>query len=132
MLNLNRFYGERYLRREALFSSPVRFRTDGNIPFRGSCEFLVPEKPGVYLLHDLRGVLYAGKSANLNRRFREHYWHPAEKIQRAMQHPFGKFSFRWSEIQDATERTALENSIILWLQPICNEHIPFLQINQGA
>lgn len=32
----------------------------------------VPETAGVYLIHDLRGTLYVGKSINLRKRFEQH------------------------------------------------------------
>jgi excinuclease UvrABC nuclease subunit len=93
---------------------------------------LVPRRPGVYLLHDLRGVLYVGSTRNLYRRFHQHYWLTAnDLIALAMRQPFGELTFSWFLVADDTQRAALERVLIGWLQPPCNRVIPINSFSEG-
>jgi predicted GIY-YIG superfamily endonuclease len=93
---------------------------------------LVPRLAGVYLLHDLRGVLYVGSTRDLYRRFDQHYWLTAnDLIEQAMRQPFGELTFSWFLVAEDGRRTALERLLIGWLLPPCNRVIPSNPFNPG-
>lgn len=107
-------------------------RLSGSATFRHTRHMLVPRRAGVYLLHDLRGVLYVGSTRNLYRRFHQHYWLTAnDLIEQAMRHPFGELTFSWFLVTEDGQRTALERLLIGWLQPPCNRVIPSNTFNVG-
>ena len=87
-------------------------------------EFLVPEDAGVYMVHDLRGVLYVGLSRNVRQRFVQH-----DRLRRnrllnlAMDRPVGVISFSWRLVGDRETRVALERHLIAALQPVCNRQL---------
>jgi excinuclease UvrABC nuclease subunit len=87
--------------------------------------FLVPDEPGVYLIHDIRGALYVGRSADLRRRFSEHCdARGNELIARAQRSAFGVLAFSWTTVLDGQQRAQVEHMLITWLQPPCNRVIP--------
>ena len=47
---------------------------DNSIAYKISSAFLLPKHPGVYFIHDFRGVLYIGESKNLRNRFLQHFY----------------------------------------------------------
>lgn len=106
-------------RRELAFNPPtVLF--DGRIPARLGLVGCVPEEPGIYLFHDLRGVLYVGRTTKLRRRFRQHIdgshnsW-----LAGALRRPVGDLGFGWF-LADAGEQDDLERALIRTFQPLCN------------
>ena len=107
-----------------LLKVPVTLDTDGSTPFRHGRQMLVPERPGIYLIHDLRGVLYVGRTENLYRRFGQHYWRPDNHLlSRAMKATFGQLNFSWMLAPDPLVRIQIETELISWLQPVCNRQI---------
>lgn len=95
-----------------------KLRLSGSASFRHTRQMLVPRRAGVYLLHDLRGVLYAGSTRNLYCRFHQHYWLTANNlIEQAMRQPFGELTFSWFLVADDHQRGALERVLIGWLRP---------------
>lgn len=112
-------------RRQALLHMPVDVELNGSTAFRHTRHIFVPKKAGVYLIHDLRGVLYVGRTCNLYRRFDEHYWlTDNELLSLAMRQPFGELTFSWVIAEDDRERADLENRLIAWLRPACNRLLP--------
>ena len=108
-------------RRHALLHMPLDVVLSGSTAFRHTRHIYVPKKGGVYLIHDLRGVLYVGRTRNLYRRFDEHYWLTVnELLSLAMQQSFGELSFSWITVNDECERIDLESRLIVWLRPACN------------
>ncbi|MFC3802827.1 GIY-YIG nuclease family protein [Cohnella sp. GCM10012308] len=79
----------------------------------------IPIDSGVYLIHDLRGTLYVGKSANLQRRFEQH-WRKSHNtgLNKALLSPVGQVQFSWIRHPDPGE---LEKSLVTFIRPICNE-----------
>src|SRR4051812_8688529 len=103
-------------RHRVLTHLPAGLELSGSTAFRCTRHMLVPQKPGVYLLHDLRGVLYVGKTRNLYRRFDQHYWlTDNELLALAMRRPFGELAFSWILVDGDNERTDLERRVIAWL-----------------
>ena len=80
---------------------------------------------GVYLIHDLRGVLYVGRSTNLQRRFDEHRLRQSNPyLIIALDQPFGEMRFSWIRTGSREETDQVETWLITWLQPPCNRLIP--------
>jgi len=112
-------------RRQELLSVPVEMEVSGSTAFRHTRQIYVPEKGGVYLIHDLRGVLYVGRTQNLYRRFDQHYWLTGnEFLSLAMRQSFGELTFSWVIANNDRERANLESHLITWLRPVCNRLIP--------
>jgi len=106
-------------------SLQLQIRLDGSVPFRRTSDVLLPRSGGVYILHDLRGALYIGRSADLLRRFQEHETLPVNPlIALARRHAVGTLSFSWIALSDARRRRAVEAELIRALDPPCNRCIP--------
>lgn len=115
-------------RRRELLLVPVHIEMSGSTAFRHTRHIHVPKKGGVYLIHDLRGVLYIGRTRNLYRRFDEHYWLAEnEFLSLAMRQPFGEITFSWVIDEDEGDRVDLESRLIAWLRPVCNRLVPRTQ-----
>ena len=112
-------------RRAVLLSPPPNSPLFGPVPLRRVRGFIIPDEPGVYLIHDLRGVLYAGRSICLRRRFAEHCEARGnELIGLAQRSVFGLLAFSWVIVPDRRRRAQLEHEFIAWLQPPCNSVVP--------
>jgi predicted GIY-YIG superfamily endonuclease len=112
--------------RQGLLCMPLDVSLNGSVAFRHTRHMLVPEQPGVYLIHDLRGVLYVGRSVNLYRRFDQHYWLTDNRLlSLAMRQSFGEMTFSWVLVEDEAERANLESRLISWLRPACNRLVPY-------
>ncbi|MEL6364107.1 MAG: GIY-YIG nuclease family protein [Pseudomonadota bacterium] len=95
---------------------------NGSVPFAHTERLLVPKRAGVYLIHDLRGPLYVGATADFTRRFHEHFWLPTNaELAHAVAVPFGQTLFTWFLKADRKERFALERRLIRDLFPACNQ-----------
>lgn len=116
----------RELRRGLLNPQPQR-DVDGSAPFCAFQSALVPEAGGVYLIHDLRGILYVGRTINLRQRLAQHYWVTENDLLRlALRHRFGEMRFSWFLLDGGRERALLEHDLVGWLQPPCNRVTPGL------
>ena len=112
-------------RRQALLHMPLDVELSGSTAFRHTRHIYVPKKGGVYLIHDLRGVLYVGRSRDLYRRFDEHYWlTDNELLSLAMRQPFGEITFSWVIAEEERKRAELEHHLTAWLRPTCNRLLP--------
>lgn len=105
--------------RRYLAGDPPNVDLDGDVLFKRSWGLVVPAAPGVYLIRDLRGLLYVGRSEDLRKRFHQHLEHSHNELLRlAIARPWGPQHFAY--IRD--ERPAeLEERLIAHLLPICNE-----------
>lgn len=109
---------------DRLLDAEISWSPDGSTELAMTREFLVPEDAGVYMVHDLRGVLYVGLSRNLRQRFVQH-----DRLRRnrllnlAMDRPVGVISFSWRLVGDRRTRVALERDLIAALQPVCNRQL---------
>jgi len=116
--------------RERLLERDISWSPDGSIELALTREFLIPQDAGVYLIHDLRGVLYVGQSRDLRQRFRQHDRLRRNKLLRlAMNRPVGVMKFSWRLVGDEEGRSAFERELISLLQPICNRQLlgaPFI------
>lgn len=111
-------------RAERLLTREISWSPDGTVELALTSEFMVPDDAGVYLIHDLRGVLYVGQSRKLRQRFVQH-----DRLRRnrllhlAMSRPVGIMRFSWRLVTDEEERSAFERELIASLQPVCNRQL---------
>lgn len=111
-------------RSERLLTREISWSPDGTVELVLTSEFMVPDDAGVYLIHDLRGVLYVGQSRKLRQRFVQH-----DRLRRnrllhlAMSRPVGIMRFSWRLVTDEEERSAFERELIASLQPVCNRQL---------
>ncbi len=99
----------------------IDVRVDSTVGFRFAQELLVPQEAGVYMIHDLRGVLYVGRTANLCRRFRQHYWAQHNPLLvAAIVRPVGELSFSWMLAEEGAEQARVERRLIRAFVPPCN------------
>lgn len=111
--------GVMMLRQRLLGAAPV-LSIDASVAFRLDRDLLVPHQPGVYLIHDLRGVLYVGRSIDLRRRFDEHFWHCDNPLlATALARPIGELQFSWCLI-GLPEQVAYEKQLVNFFNPPCN------------
>ncbi|MER9490812.1 hypothetical protein NKI86_03145 [Mesorhizobium sp. M0320] len=59
-------------RAERLLQATISWSPDGSVELVLTREFMIPNDAGVYIIHDLRGVLYVGQSRILRQRFIQH------------------------------------------------------------
>lgn len=96
------------------------FKLDGTVEYNLGGKISVPMDYGVYLIHDLRGTLYVGRTENLQRRYDEHYWETNNPLLRAVIcKPFHPLKFSWI-ISAYSDQVALERLLIRYFEPICN------------
>ena len=113
--------------RHQFLSLQIKVELDGTVPFRRASDLLVPDRSGVYILHDLRGALYVGRTCSLRRRFQEHEVEPSNPlIAQARQHAVGPLLFSWIALADAKRRQAVEAELVQALEPPCNRCAPAL------
>ena len=107
-----------------LLNREISWSPDGSVELVLTREFLVPADAGVYLIHDLRGVLYVGQSRNLRQRFIQHDRLRRNRLLRlAMNRPVGVLKFSWRLVADENQRSAFERELIAVLQPVCNRQL---------
>lgn len=111
-------------RADRLLAQEISWSPDGTVELVLTREFIVPDNAGVYLIHDLRGVLYVGQSRKLRQRFAQH-----DRLRRnrllhlAMSRPIGIMRFTWRLIAEGEERSAFERELVAILQPVCNRQL---------
>lgn len=111
--------------RHERLSLGIKVVLDGTVPFRRSSDLLVSSAAGVYIMHDLRGALYVGRTCALRRRFQEHELQPTNPlITKARRNAVGPLMFSWIALEDAKRRQAVEAELVQALDPPCNRCTP--------
>lgn len=111
-------------RADRLLTQDISWSPDGTVELVLTREFMVPDDAGVYLIHDLRGVLYVGQSRKLRQRFAQH-----DRLRRnrllhlVMNRPVGITRFSWRLVADEEERCVFERELVSTLQPVCNRQL---------
>jgi excinuclease UvrABC nuclease subunit len=106
--------------REALVHDPPEVVVDGTVDYTLGGSLSVPEEPGVYLVHDLRGVLYIGRTANMHQRYLQHYRDSHNsRVTAVLRRPLGRLQFSWMTV-DVCDQARLERNLIRAIQPLCN------------
>lgn len=107
--------------RVRLIEAPPEVHIERTVPYRQAWSLIVPRGPGVYLIHDLRGVLYVGRGGNIRKRFEDHRDGSHNfRLRRALQHPVGELKFSWLHAE-YPEQVAHEKALIRAFQPLCND-----------
>ena len=103
----------------------VEVDVDGTVLFHGNQRQFVLNDKGVYLIHDLLGVLYVDRTPDLQRRFDEHRPQQSNSCMIvALSRPFGEMRFYWIRTHSDEKASRLDPSPISWLQLACNHLIP--------
>jgi excinuclease UvrABC nuclease subunit len=95
-----------------------RVKISGTVLFKTSGTLEVPNVPGVYLIHDLRGVGYIGKSEKLRDRLEyhlRHSWNP--QLSAFTRTAVGPLQFSWIVSEDGPK---LEKTLVRVLEPRAN------------
>ena len=93
---------------------------DGTVGFLRFNKGKVRNEPGVYLIHDLRGVIYVGKASSIRKRFEDHTERQVNPdLLHAMINPIGEQMFSWihCEREDLED---LEAKLIRAFNPLAN------------
>ena len=94
---------------------------DGSVQYKSSRSFTVPTNPGVYFIHDFRGIIYIGEAKNLRQRFLQH--HNGEeniKLAELARYPFGDLRFYWINTDTKLKAVKIQKLWIRIFQPISN------------
>lgn len=111
-----------------IYKNSPFFKIDGKTTFNSVGSIGVPNTGGIYFISDFRGVLYIGKTENLNRRFKDHYWNTQNpRIAQVKKNPIGQLEFSWMYV-DFKDQTDKEKELIQYFQPVCNHML----VNKGA
>ena len=95
---------------------------DGNIGFSVFENIYAPNSIGVYFIHDLRGILYIGRTNNIYQRFTQHSWVRKNRdLFKLSQNPMGKLKFSWVNAKTEKQAKVLEAKWIRIFMPICND-----------
>lgn len=103
---------------------PFQMPPHKSVPFALSYALEIPCRGGVYLIADLRGVLYVGRTDDLRRRFKQHFHGTSDNpyLWQATQYPVGHLRLLWSECY-GDRQVELEKILIREFQPPCNRHL---------
>lgn len=105
---------------KAFIDDPPLLSIEYTLDFKMGNAFRVPDKAGIYFIHDFRGIIYVGRTENLNKRFKEHYWNQKNEILvKAISSPIGVLNFSW-KLCDFPDQIAVERDLIRSLKPPCN------------
>jgi len=103
-----------------LITDPPKLEIDSEIDFNSDQIYFVPKKPGIYLVYDIRGVLYIGKTNDLRRRCNEHYHgHNNRLLSLAIASPVGNLVFAWRQLH-VSAQSEVEKNLIRDFNPPCN------------
>lgn len=96
----------------------MRIVPDGSVKFVMPARWETPTSEGVYLIHDLRGVHYIGRSCNIRRRYEEHLVQGKNySLQKLIFNHTGTLQFSWISTNNSC---SLEQKLINFFQPKCN------------
>lgn len=102
---------------------------NGSVSYLYSNIWQVSKGIGIYLIHDLSGVLYIGQTINIRRRYEEHLFNESNPLLRkAIIKPVGPLIFSWIETISLDE---MERTLIQYLNPKCNR-IKYHQQSKGV
>lgn len=101
--------------------NPPKLIIENTVPYKITNEIMIPKYAGIYLIHDIRGILYIGRTENLRRRFNEHLWKEKnELLMNACSKPVGDIKFSWFSCE-FPRQIIEERKLIDVFKPICNK-----------
>ena len=93
----------------------------GSVRYKTSRAFTLPTNPGVYFIHDFRGILYIGEAKNLRQRFLQHHRNEDNtKLRELVRYPFGELRFYWLDADTKLKAVKIQKKWIRVFQPISN------------
>jgi excinuclease UvrABC nuclease subunit len=100
----------------------LKINLSGSTVFKLHSLWDIPSKQGIYLIHDLKGVHYVGKSNNIQRRFEEHLLLRKNlKLNEILKNFCFQLNFSWIEISTEKEMEVYEKELIRYFNPSCNQ-----------
>ncbi|HFJ9453610.1 GIY-YIG nuclease family protein [Bacillus cereus] len=103
-----------------LLNRPPNFEIAHTILFGRGESVLLPDKPGIYFIHDFRGILYIGRTENLKNRFHQHRWNcKNSRLREVIKQPIMDLKFSWMLI-NFPEQIQKEKELISYFSPFCN------------
>jgi hypothetical protein len=119
-------------RREQAVVAPPKYVVDDRVLFHENWALAVPAASGCYIISDMRGPLYVGRTGLLRQRFVEHLKRSHNALlRRAVENPWGRIEFSWV-LHEHEGLPAAETWLIISLQPICNQTITPVQVDPAA
>lgn len=102
---------------------------DGTVTFGLANLVFVPKAAAVYTLHDLRGILYVGRSIDLRRRIWEHVTAEDNHLLRQVYATaLPQVEVSWV-LSGYPAQISLERAYIRAFLPVCNRQLPIPENN---
>ena len=94
---------------------------DGSVQYKTPRAFMLPKNPGVYFIHDFRGILYIGEAKNIRNRFLQHHRNEENTLLKELvEYPFGDLRFYWLNAETKLKAVKIQKHWIRIFQPITN------------
>lgn len=94
---------------------------EGSVQYKFPRAFTLPTTPGVYFIHDFRGILYIGEAKNIRQRFLQHQRKEDNLFLKEMvKCPFGELRFYWLNTETKLKAVKIQKKWIRVFQPITN------------
>ena len=94
---------------------------EGSVQYKTPRAFTLPTNPGVYFIHDFRGILYIGEAKNLRNRFLQHHRNEENTLLKELvKYPFGDLRFYWLNAETKLKAVKIQKYWIRVFQPITN------------
>ena len=94
---------------------------DGSVQYKLPRAFTLPTNPGVYFIHDFRGILYIGEAKNIRQRFLQHHRKEDNILLKGMvKFPFGDLRFYWLNAETKLKAVKIQKKWIRVFQPVTN------------
>ena len=94
---------------------------DGSVQYKLPRAFTLPTNPGVYFIHDFRGILYIGEAKNIKQRFLQHHNNEENALLKELvKYPFGDLRFYCLNAETKLKAVKIQKYWIRVFQPITN------------
>ena len=94
---------------------------DGSVQYKLPRAFTLPTNPGVYFIHDFRGILYIGEAKNIKQRFLQHHNNEENALLKELvKYPFGDLRFYWLNAETKLKAVKIQKYWIRIFQPSTN------------
>lgn len=111
---------------------PPLYAVNEHAPFHKNYAISVPASSGCYVISDVRGPLYVGRTGSLRQRFLEHLTRSHnELLTTALENPWGQVTFGWI-LHRPEGLNEAETWLIGALQPLCNRNISLSTVDSTS
>ena len=94
---------------------------DGSVQYKITRAFALPTSPGVYFIHDFRGILYIGEAQTIKQRFLQHHRKEDNALLKELiKYPFGDLRFYWLDAETKLKAVKIQKYWIRIFQPSTN------------